>query len=80
MIGIDVRLYAALRRYAPEVELGEAMRLNIEEGSTLQQLFERLGVPSGEVKRVIVNGRARDSCYCLSEGDRVAIFPPVAGG
>ena len=80
MIEIDVRLYAALRRYAPEVKLGEAMRLIMEEGSTLQQLFERLGIPPGEVKRVIVNGRARDHHHCLSEGDRVAIFPPVAGG
>ena len=80
MIEIDVRLYAALRRYAPEVKLGEAMRLKMEEGSTLQQLFERLGIPSGEVKRVIVNGRARDHHQCLSEGDRVAIFPPIAGG
>lgn len=80
MIRIDVRLYATLRRYAPDVGLGEAMRFNMEEGSTPIQLFERLGVPPSEVKRVIVNGIARDHLYRLSDGDRVAIFPPVAGG
>ncbi len=80
VIRIDVRLYATLRRYTPDVGLGEAMNLDMEEGSTLQQLFERLGVPPGEVKRIIVNGIARDISYRLLNGDRVAIFPPVAGG
>ena len=80
MIEVEVRLYATLRRYAPGVRLGEAMRLSMERGSTLQQIYDRLGVPVDEVKRAIVNGVARDHGYCLSDGDRVAVFPPVAGG
>lgn len=80
MIEVEVRLYALLRRYAPEVNLGEAMRLNMKEGSTLQMIYDRLGIPFDEVKRVIVNGIARDHYYRLSNGDRVAIFPPIAGG
>ena len=80
MIDVEVRLYATLRRYAPGVRLGKAMRLSVERGSTLQQIYDRLGVPVYEVKRAIVNGVARDHGYSLSDGDRVAVFPPVAGG
>lgn len=80
MIDVDVRLYATLRRYAPRLKLGEAMSLRFSEGSTLLDLYERLDLPKEEVKRVIVNGIARDHSYTLSDGDRVAVFPPVAGG
>ena len=77
---VEVRLYAALRRYAPQLKLGEAMELNLKEGATVQQLYTMLNIPRDEVKRVIVNGIARDHSYALSDGDRIAIFPPVAGG
>ena len=43
-------------------------------------LLARLGVPEGEVKTAFVNNRCRDEDYQLRDGDRVAFFPPVAGG
>lgn len=43
-------------------------------------LLTRLGVPEGEVKTAFVNNRCRDEDYQLRDGDRVAFFPPVAGG
>ena len=80
MVKVDVRLYAALRRYVPQLGLGEAIELDLDEGATIRHVFERLGLPESEVKRVFVNGRSRGYEHKLSEGDRVAIFPPVAGG
>lgn len=80
MIDVEVRLYAALRRYAPQMKLGEPMWLQIEEGTSLCQIYERLKIPVDEVKRAFVNGIIRDHEYRPSDGDRVAIFPPVAGG
>ncbi len=80
MAKVDVRLYAALRRYVPQLGLGEAIELDLDEGATIRHIFERLGLPESEVKRVIVNGLSRGFEHILSEGDRVAIFPPVAGG
>jgi molybdopterin converting factor small subunit len=77
---VDVRLYAALRRYAPQLGLGEAIKLELDEGATIRHIFARLGLPESEVKRVIVNGLSRGYEYALSDGDRIAIFPPVAGG
>mgnify|MGYP002152184921 CR=1 FL=1 len=80
MAKVDVRLYAALRRYVPQLGLGEAIELDFDEGVTIRHIFERLGLPESEVKRVFVNGLSRGYEHILSEEDRVAIFPPVAGG
>jgi len=77
---VDVRLYASLRRYVPQLGLGEAIELDLDEGATIKHIFERLRLPEFEVKRVFVNGVSRGYDHILSEGDRVAIFPPVAGG
>lgn len=80
MVTVDVRLYGSLRRYAPQLKIGEPLELNLRQTLTLKQLYERLNIPIKEVKIVIVNGRAQISGYILQDGDRVAIFPPVAGG
>jgi molybdopterin converting factor small subunit len=81
VIDVEVRLYAALRKYNPRArEVGEPMWLQMEEGTSLFQIYEMLEIPIDEVKRAFVNGIIRDHEYHLSDGDRVAIFPPIAGG
>lgn len=81
MIEVEVRLYASLRKYdSCGRKLGEAFWLKIEEGASLCQLYESLKIPVDEIKRAFVNGIIRDHEYHLSNGDRVAIFPPIAGG
>lgn len=80
MIEVEVRLYATLRKYSPGMDIGEPMILQIPEGARLDDLLIRLGVPKSEVKTAFVNNRQQDQDYQLGDGDRVAFFPPVAGG
>ena len=81
MIRIEARLYATLRKYYPEGKVGEALVRELAKGTTVQEFLEKeLGVPPGEVKTVFVNGVSRSSDYVLADGDRVGIFPPIAGG
>lgn len=80
MIEVKVRLYATLRKYRPETGIGEPVTLQVPEGSRLADLLTRLGVPQNEVKTAFVNNRQQDEVYRLHDGDRVAFFPPVAGG
>ena len=81
MIRIEARLYATLRKYHPEGKVGEALIRELAEGTTVQKLLENeLGVPLGEIKTVFVNGVSRSFDHVLADGDRVGIFPPVAGG
>jgi molybdopterin converting factor small subunit len=80
MIEVECRLYAGLRRYAPGYGIGEAMELELPDGTTLAELYDLLKVPPEEMKRTFVNGISRGPDFVLSDKDRVAIFPPVAGG
>jgi len=81
VIRVEARLYATLRKYHPEGKAGEALVYELTEGTTIQKLLENeLGVPPGEVKTVFVNGISQSFDYVLADGDRVGIFPPVAGG
>ena len=80
MIRVDCRLYAGLRKFAPEYGVGEAMELELPEGTTLAELYDLLKVPPGEVKRTFVSGISRGPNHVLSNGDRVALFPPIGGG
>lgn len=80
MIAVEVRLYATLRKYAPGLKIGEPLRLSLAAGSRLADLLARLGVPDEELKTAFVNSRRQEGDYLLQDGDRVALFPPVAGG
>jgi molybdopterin converting factor small subunit len=80
VIRVEVRLYATLRKYQPERKVGEALVCELAEGTILQKLEKELGIPPGEVKTAFVNGVSRRSDYVLADGDRVGIFPPIAGG
>ena len=80
MIKVEFRLYAGLRRYVPGIRMGEAKKLELPEGTTLSELYEMLKVPPGEVKRTFVSGLSKGSDHVLTDGDRVALFPPIGGG
>ena len=74
-MAILVKVYATLRRHT-----GGESTLYVEKAETVHALLEMIGVPEDEVKNVMVNGRRREHGYTLADGDRVALFPPIAGG
>lgn len=80
MTRIEVRLYATLRKYSPKKDIGEQVMLQVPEGTRMAGLLARLGVPKSEVKTAFVNNRQEDEDYVLCDGDKVALFSPVAGG
>ncbi|MCL0036450.1 MoaD/ThiS family protein [Dehalococcoidia bacterium] len=78
---IEIRLYATLKSYRPELKVGEPLFLNVDEGTTAKRVLEEvLGIPAKVIKTVFVNGIYRDLDHVLADGDRVGIFPPVGGG
>jgi molybdopterin converting factor small subunit len=80
MITVQVKLFATLRRHAPNVALGEALPVELAEGATVRDLLVELDLPDTEVKVVFVNGIVRKEKDALSHDDEVGIFPPVGGG
>ena len=54
--------------------------LEVGEGTTIKALLENLKVPLETVKLIFVNGVHAKDNDVLKEGDRLGVFPPVAGG
>ncbi|MCS7281969.1 MAG: MoaD/ThiS family protein [Anaerolineae bacterium] len=77
---VTVKLYATLRKFYPDLGVGEGMRVELPEGATVGQLLNHLNLPPDVVRVAFVNGIARDENHPLSDGDEIGLFPPVGGG
>ncbi|MBN8509394.1 MAG: MoaD/ThiS family protein [Burkholderiales bacterium] len=82
---ITFKLYAGLTQYLPhEARVGNAMPLELPEGTTVLQAMQPFNLPMKIVKLVLVNGvyiaPEQWATQPLKEGDVLAIWPPVAGG
>ena len=73
---IQLKLFAGLADLTPE----DSDRLPIEPGISVQDLLQRLEIPSAKAHLIFVNGVKRSLDTPLTGGERVGIFPPVAGG
>jgi len=77
---IQVRLYAALRQYQPDLRRGEALALNVPRGTTVGQAVRQIGIPDDIPLVAMVNSSVRKLEHVLGEDDTLSLFPPVAGG
>jgi len=77
---IHLALFAYLSQYQPDGQGGRHARpLILSPGTTISTVIASLGLPD-QPRVVFVNGRHAEEDHVLSDGDRLAIFPPVAGG
>ncbi len=82
---VTVKLYASLSDYLPSHARREhAVSLEFSASTTLSQVVDSMGLPDELVHLVLLNGvyvepevRAETR---LSDGDAVAVWPPIAGG
>ena len=77
---IEVRVFATLRRYLPELGIGEPKVVEIAKGTTAGEVCQALGIPLEEVKIIMRNGVQVAPDETLADGDRVAFIPQVGGG
>jgi len=80
MITVEVRLFASLRKYRPNLGIGEPLLIALDDKAKLGNLFDDLKIPKEEIKAVFVNGKWEEESYLLSDRDRIGIFPPIGGG
>jgi len=79
-VKVDVVLFATLAKYQPDGAGGRHPRtFDLSEGTTIGDVIVTLGLPD-EPRVIFVNSRHASEADPLHEGDRLAIFPPVAGG
>ncbi len=80
MMKIKVRVFATLRKYIPDLALGQTKEIQVEDGITIAGLYEFLKIPIEEIKLAYVNGIFYEPDTELKEGDEIGIFPPIGGG
>jgi sulfur carrier protein ThiS len=54
--------------------------MEVSNGTTIRGLLKQLKVPKKQIKVIFLNGIHAKDGDILKEGDRVGIFPAVAGG
>ena len=84
-MNITFKLFATLTDYLPpEAKYTNRIEVVVPDGTTIGQMIEEYRLPEKWVHLVLVNGSyiapADRATYCLSEGDALAIWPPIAGG
>lgn len=82
---ITFKLFASLTDYLPgAARHTNRMALEVAPDATISQIIEPFGLPPRLVHLVLVNGHYippdQRPTQTLSEGDVLAIWPPIAGG
>lgn len=77
MARVDLRVYGSLRRHLTG---GGPGWVRIHDRETVGELCGRFHLPREEVAVIFVNSRKAALDHPLSHGDRVSLFPLVAGG
>jgi molybdopterin converting factor small subunit len=77
---IEVKLFATLRDYLPQESNRFSCKMEVDEGTRVQDVLTRLKIPGEMPKIILVNGIHGKKEQVLKEGDVLSVFPPVAGG
>lgn len=83
-MNITLKLYASLGQYLPDGAKYNEATVEAGEGETIAALLDRHNVPRDACHLVLLNGvfqaPASRGEKQLSDGDALAVWPPVAGG
>lgn len=73
---IQICLFANLKSFTPN----DSDNYPIAPGATVRDVMERIGVPLEITKIIFIDGKKGTIDQVLTGGERIGVFPPVAGG
>ena len=84
-VTMTLKLYASLTRFLPDAfRKSHAMPMVVDASATIESIIAPLGMPPGLVKLVVLNGvfvpPSQRPLTRFTDGDVLAIWPPIAGG
>lgn len=81
---VKLKLYATLGKYLPAGARRNEIMLDVAEQTSVGDLLGAHNVPMASCHLILINGvysaPANASAAALTDGDTVAVWPPVAGG
>ncbi|MDO9250089.1 MoaD/ThiS family protein [Hydrogenophaga sp.] len=82
---ITFKLFATLTDYLPaEARRSNLVELDVDPSAPISRIIEPFGLPPKLVHLVLVNGKYiepdKRMSTTLTDGDVLAIWPPIAGG
>jgi len=82
---VTFKLFASLQDCLPvEAKAKNALALDLPDGTTVEQVIERFGLPRKSCHLVLIDGHfvppAERASRSLTDGNTLAIWPPIAGG
>jgi len=77
---VQIQLFATLTDYLPKDSRGKAINLEVDPGTSIQELLQELQIPQDLVKLIFKNGIQAQNKDILEENDRIGVFPPIGGG
>ena len=80
MITVSVKLYGTLPRHIPGYDSQAGITMQVEEGSTFEDLIRILHLPPAEARVIIAEGVSRKASDTVSNGEEIGFFLPMAGG
>jgi sulfur carrier protein ThiS len=80
LIKVNVKLFATLRRHFPDYNPDKGVDVEMNEGSTVEDLLHTLHLSQNEARVIIVNGIPKKINDPINNQDQVNIFTPISGG
>ncbi|MHA1686820.1 MAG: MoaD/ThiS family protein [Candidatus Heimdallarchaeaceae archaeon] len=77
---LKVKLFATLRAKYPQVSDLNPLEVEVEDGITVEQLVEQLGLPKEQVQLIYINGMRADLSTSITKEATIALFPALGGG
>jgi molybdopterin converting factor small subunit len=72
---ILIKVFATLRKFrVPEAEE------EFPQEASVAEILDGIGIPEEKAAVIFINGRHGELTFVPSDGDTLAIFPPVGGG
>ena len=72
---IEVRFFAALRRYTPADPSG-IVSVDVADGLSVEELFHQMEIEPAHVQNILLNGKESSLTTQLFDGDTLGLFPP----
>lgn len=81
---IEIKLFSILTDFLPKTAKGNCFQIELTANMTLHDVLVQLSLPKAQIGILVINGEKVNlkeiKKIPLSAGDKLSIFPPLAGG